>query len=83
MVFSNSKELFNNVLSNKGFDHKIKYQICKIKTVIMIVHPPPPPPSPPLDSCNVATNIGTKFLLLIDKYFLKLHKLSKVLIKIM
>ena len=76
MVFNNSKELFNNVLSNKGFDHKIKYQICKIKTVIMIVHPP-------RDSCNVATNIGTKFLLLIDKYFLKLHKLSKVLIKIM
>ena len=33
--------------------------------------------SPPY-SCNVATNIGKKFLLLLDKHFPKAHKLSKV-----
>ena len=38
----------------------------------------PPPPSPPPYSCNVATNIGKKFLLLLDKHFPKAHRLSKV-----
>ena len=79
-VFNNSKELFNNALSSSGFDHKIKFQPLTEnkdrsrnknrgrKTVWF---------NPPC-SCNVATNIGKKFLLLLDKHFLKADKLSKV-----
>ena len=79
-VFNNSKELFNNALFNSGFDHKIKFQpLTESKDLsrdknrgrkIVWFNPP--------YSCNVATNIGKKFLLLLDKHFPKPHKLSKV-----
>ena len=79
-VFNNSKELFNNALFNSGFDHKIKFQpftenkdLSRDKNrgrKIVWFNPP--------YSCNVATNIGKKFLLLLDKHFPKPHKLSKV-----
>ena len=79
-VFNNSKELFNNTLFNSGFDHKIKFQpLTENKDLsrdknrgrnIVWFNPP--------YSCNVATNIGKKFLLLLDKHFPKPHKLSKV-----
>ena len=84
-VFNNFEELFNNTLSNTGFDHKIKFQPLTEnkgrtrdknrgrKTVWF---------NPPY-SCNVATNIGKKFLLLLDKHFLKVHKVNKVSIEMM
>ena len=79
-VFNNSKELFNNALFNSGFDHKIKFQpLTENKDLsrdknrgrkIVWFNPP--------YSCIVATKIGKKFLLLLDKHFPKPHKLSKV-----
>ena len=79
-IFNNSKKLFNNVLSKSGFDHKIKFQpLTENKDSshnknrgwkITWLNPP--------YSCNVATNIGKKFLLLLGKHFPKAHKLSKV-----
>ena len=79
-VFNNSKELFNHALSNSGFDHKTKFQSLtenryrsrnknRGRKVVWF--------NPPY-SCNVATNIGKKFLLLLDKHFSKAQKLSKV-----
>ena len=79
-VFNNSKELFNNTLFISGFDHKIKFRLLtenkdrsrdKNRGRKIVWFNPP-------CSCNVATNIGKKFLLLLDKQFPKPHKLSKV-----
>ena len=80
-VFNNSKDLFNNALSNSGFDGKIKFKPLtenqdrnrnkNRRRKIVWFNPP--------YSCNAATNIGKKFLMLLDKYFPKSHKLSKVL----
>ena len=79
-VFNNSKELFKNALSNNVFDHKIKFQpLTKNKDRIRnknrgrkIVWFNPP------YKCNVATNMGKKFLLLLDKHFPKAHDLNRV-----
>ena len=79
-VFDNSKELFNNALSRSGFDHKIKFEPLtenkdrsrnknRGRKIVWLK---------PSYSCNVATNIAKKFLLLLDKNFPKTHKLSKV-----
>ena len=79
-VFKNSRELFNNALSNSGFDDKIKFQPLtenkdrsrnknKGQKIVWFNLP---------YSYNVATNIGKKFLLLLDKHFPKAYKLSKV-----
>ena len=58
IVFNNSKELFNNALSNNGFDHKIKFShslkikiAAVIKTEVKRLYgstpfPPTPPPPP-------------------------------------
>ena len=80
-VFNNSKKLFNNALSNSGFDHKMKFQpLTEDKDrghnksrgwKIVLFNP--------LYSCNVAINTGKTSLLLLDKYFSKARKLSKVL----
>ena len=79
-VFNKSKELFNNTLSNSGLDHKIKFKPLtenkdrsrnKNRGQKIVWFKPP-------YSCNVATNIGQKFLLLLDKHFPKPRKLSKV-----
>ena len=78
-IFNNSKELFNNALSYNGFDHKTKFQPLtenkdrsrnKNRGQKITWFSPP-------YSCNVATNIGKKFLLLLDKHLL-LDKFSKV-----
>ena len=80
-VFNNSKKLFNNALSNSGFDHKMKFQPLtedkdrghnnsRGRKIVRFN---------PLYSCNVAINTGKKSLLLLDKYFSKARKLSKVL----
>ena len=75
-IFNNSEELFNNFLFNSGFDHKIKFQSLtenkdrsrnKNRGRKIVWFNPP-------HSCNVATNIGKKFLLLLDKHFPKAHK---------
>ena len=79
-VFNNSKELFNNALSNSGFDHKIKFQPQtgnkdrsrnknRGRKIVWFN---------PTYSFNVVINIGKKFLLPLDKHFPKAHKLSKV-----
>ena len=80
IVFNNSKELFNNALSNSGFDRKIKFQSLtenkdcsrnknRVWKNLWFK---------PLSSCNVAINIGKKFLFLLDKHFPKPRMLSKV-----
>ena len=77
-VINDSKGLFNNALSNSGFDHKIKFQPLtenkdrsrnknRGRNIVWF--------NPPY-SCNVATNIGKRFLLLLDKHFPKAHKQS-------
>ena len=79
-VFNNSKELFKNALSSSEFDHKIKFQPLtenkdrsrnknRGRKIVWLN---------PSYSCNVSTNIGKKFLLLLDKHFPTAHKLSKV-----
>ena len=79
-VFNNSKELFNNALSKRRFDHKITFQPLtekkdrsrnknKARKTVWFNAP---------YSYNVATNICKKFLLLLDKHFPKVYKLSKV-----
>ena len=77
-IFNNSKKLFNSAPSNSGFDHKIKFQPLTEnkdrsrnknweRKIVWFNLP-----------CNVTTNIGRRFLLLLDKHFPKAHKLSKV-----
>ena len=57
-----------------GFSHSLKIKIATvIKTEDERLYGSIPP-----YSCNVGTNIGQKFLLLLDKHFPKAHKLSKV-----
>ena len=79
-VFNNSKELFNNSLSNSGFGHKIKFQSLtenqdrnrkrnRGRKIVRFNLP---------YSCNVATTIDENFLLLTDKHFHKAHQLRKV-----
>ena len=78
--FNNSKELFNNGLSNSGFDHKVKFQ--------QLTENKDPSSNKnrgqkivwfnPLYSCTVVSNIGKKFLLLLDKHFPESRKFSKV-----
>ena len=79
-VFNNSKKLFNDALSNSGFDHKIKFFPLtenkdrsgnKNKGQKIVWFNPP-------YSCNVVINIGKKILLLFDKHFPEPHKLNKV-----
>ena len=80
-VFNHSKKFFNNAHSSSGFDHEIKFQpLTENKDrsrnknrgwkIVWWFNPQ--------YSCNVATNIGKKFLLLLDKHFPKVHKWSKV-----
>ena len=79
-VLKNSRKLFKNTLSNSGFDHIITFQLLtenkdrspnknRGRKIVWFN---------PSYSCNVATNIGKKFLLLLDKHFPETHKLSKV-----
>ena len=79
-VFNNSKELFNNSLSNSGFGHKIKFQSLtenqdrnrkrnRGRKIARFNVP---------YSCNVATTTDKNFLLLIDKHFQKAHQVLKV-----
>ena len=57
-----------------SFSHSLKIKISAvIKTEDERLYG-----SIPHTACNVATNVGKKFLLLLDKYFPKPHKLSKV-----
>ena len=77
-IFNNSKELFNNALSNSRFDHEIKFQIFtenkdrsrnkKRGQEIVWFN----------SNINVAIHTDENFFLLPDKQFPKAHKLSKV-----
>ena len=80
-VFNNSIELFNKALSNRGFDHKIKFPPLtenkgrsrnknRGRRIVWL--------SPP-HSCNIATNISKKFLVPLDKHFPKEHRLKQSL----
>ena len=79
-VLKNSRKLFKNTLSNSGFYYIITFQLLaknkdrsrnknRGRKIVSFN---------PSYSCNVATNIGKKLLLLLDKHFPKAHKLSKV-----
>ena len=77
-LFDNSKDLYN-ALSSSGFKDKIKFNpdfnknICRNKNrkrKIMWFNPP--------YSSNVSTTIGKSFLTILDRHFLKSHKLYKI-----
>ena len=79
-VFNGTKDLCNNALKNSGYKQDIKFQHnvsveaqkrknnrgCKI----IWFNPP--------CSCSVATDIGKKFSLLLDKHFPKTHEFFKI-----
>ena len=79
-VFNSTKGLYNNALKNKGYKQNIKFQhnvpveAQKRKSnggdkIIWFSSP---------YSCNVATDTGKKFFLLLNKNFPKTYKLNKV-----
>ena len=78
-IFNNSKDLFNNVLSASRFQQRIRFEQHKTsatprknrKSNIIWFNPP--------YSANVTTQIGNKFLEILDKYFPKSHKYHKIL----
>ena len=78
-AFENSKDFYNNALSNSGFKGKIKFNpdykrnITKNnnkKSKAIWFNPP--------CSSNVSTNIGKSFLTILDRHFPKSHKLHKI-----
>ena len=79
-VFNSTKDLYNNALKNRGYKQDIKFQhnvsveAQKGKNnrgrKIIWFNPP--------YSCSVATDIGKKFFLLLDKHFPKTHKFYKI-----
>ena len=78
-VFENSKDLYNNALSSSGFKDKIKFDpdfnrnISRSKNrkrKIICFNPP--------YSSNISTNNGKSFLTILDRHFLKSHKLYKI-----
>ena len=80
-VFNSTKYLYNNALKNSGYKRNIRFQhnvfveAQKIQSnrgrKIVWFNPP--------YSCSVATDIGKKFFLLLDKHFPKTHKFYKIL----
>ena len=79
-VFNSTKDLYNNTQKNSGYKQNIKFQhnvpveVQKRKNnrgrKIIWFNPP--------YSCSVATDIGKKFFLLLDKHFPKTHKFYKI-----
>ena len=78
-VFDNSIDLCNNILSSSGFKDQIKINPDFNKNIsrnkdrkgkITSFNPP--------YSSNVSTNIGKRFLKILDLHFLKSHKLYKI-----
>ena len=77
-VFDNSKDLYNNALSSSGFKDKIKSDPCFNKNIsrsknskkkIIWFNLP--------YSSNVSANTGKSFLTILERHFLKSHKLYK------
>ena len=79
IVFNKSKDLYNNALSESGFQQKISFEnnttnklnnTRKRGRKIIWFNPP--------YSLNVSTNIGKRFFQLLDKHFPKTHKFHKL-----
>ena len=78
-VFNNAIPLYQEALEKSGYDFKLKFsppdqnkkKKSKNKRKITYFNPP--------FSLNVQTNIGGKFLQLIDKHFPPSHPLSKII----
>ena len=79
VLSENSKDVYNNAFSSRGFKDKIKFNPDFSKNIsrnknrkrkIIWLNPP--------YSSNVSTNIGKSFLAILGSYFPKSHKLYKI-----
>ena len=77
-MFNRSAEPYQAALENAGYDYKIKFterahsnKKCRKRKIIWLY---------PLFHKGVATNIGKKFLTILNEYFPKGHKLYKIFI---
>ena len=76
-IIKNLKDLYNNVLSSRGFQQRMRFEQHKTsatpnknrKRNIIWFNPP--------YSANVATKIGNEFLQILDQHFPKSHKFHK------